>query len=444
MKPIGYGEDQPGIADDRLPVVLVILDGLGDRGIPELDGRTPSEAAHTPVLDRLTKRGASGWHIPFGWGRAPSSEVAHWAMFGYTGVPFPGRAVLEGIGAGLDVPFAVATTFAALRTSQEVDGQLRITGRSAPDDNADVAALLAELGPVLAKHAVQLHPLGRGEALLLFTRHAQGNVTDSDPFFESLHPWLRVRAIDPSANALADAMNTFLLEVRDVLRGSAVNRSRGNANKPALDVLTTKWTGASEPIPNFVEQTGVTGAAVTSTRMYRGIAGVLGMAQRHVPPRADHAADFAERIDVACELISEGARFVHVHIKATDEAGHAKDPMAKLKVLEALDPGLAGLEALADRAIVAITGDHASPSVNGVLHTADPTPLLLVGPTVRADAVVAFGERAMREGWFGVVHARELLPLLFGHANRPAFMGHRITPRQTPALPDNPAAMPLA
>ncbi len=444
MKPVGYGEDQPSIADDRLPVVLVILDGLGDRAIPELDGRTPSEAANTPVLDRLTRRGACGWHIPFGWGRAPSSEVAHWAMFGYADVPFPGRAVLEGIGAGLDLPFGVAATFAAFRTSQEVDGRLRITGRAAPDDDADVSALLAELEPVLARHAVRLHPLGRGEALLLFTDHAQGNVTDSDPFFESLHPWLRVRAIDPSAIGLAAAMNTFLLEVRDVLRGSAVNRMRREANKPALDVLTTKWTGAREPLTQFTEHNGVAGAAVTSTRMYRGIAGVLGMAQRHVPPRADLATDFAERIDVACQLISDGARFVHVHIKATDEAGHTKEPMAKLKVLEALDPGIAGLEALADRAIVAITGDHASPSVDGVLHTADPTPLLLVGPTVRADAVVEFGERPMREGWFGVVHARELLPLLFGHANRPAFMGHRITPRQTPALPDNPAAMPLA
>ncbi|MGI9024393.1 MAG: alkaline phosphatase family protein [Burkholderiaceae bacterium] len=448
MNPIGYGEDQPSVTDDRLPVVLVILDGLGDRAIPELGGRTPSEAANTPVLDSLTRRGASGWHVPFGWGRAPSSEVAHWAMFGYADVPFPGRAILEGIGAGLDLPFGVATTFAALRTSQEVDGRLRITGRATPDDKADVASLLAELEPVLAKHAVQLHPLGQGEALLLFTDHANANVTDSDPFFESLHPWLRVRAIDPSANELADAMNTVLLEVRDVLRGSAVNRSRGSANKPALDVLTTKWTGARVPIPDFIEQTGVAGAAVTSTRMYRGIAGVLGMAQLHVSPRTgdvvDHAADFAQRIAVACQLIDDGARFVHVHIKATDEAGHTKEPRAKLKVLEALDPGLAELEALAGRAIVAITGDHASPSVDGVLHTADPTPLLLVGPTVRADAVVEFGERQMREGWFGVVHARELLPLLFSHANRPAFMGHRITPRQTPALSDNPEAMPLA
>ena len=124
------------------------------------------------------------------------------------------------------------------------------------------------------------------------------------------------------------------------------------------------------------------------------------------------------------------------------EAGHTKDPRAKLRALEALDTGLAGLEALADRAIVAVTGDHATPSVNGVLHTADPTPLLLVGPTVRADTVSEFGECPARQGWFGVVQARELLPLLFSHANRPMFLGHRATPRQTLALPDSVEGMP--
>ncbi|MGH8997993.1 MAG: alkaline phosphatase family protein [Acidimicrobiia bacterium] len=443
MRPPGYGEDQPRLDDDRLPVVLVVLDGLGDRPIRDLGGRTPSEAAVTPVLDRLTRRGASGWHVPFGWGRAPTSELAHWAMFGYADVPFPGRAVLEGIGAGLDLPTGVAITFAALRTSEVIDGRAWITGRAAPDDEPDADALLDELAPLGEKHSAHLAPLGRGEALLVFTAHGRGDVTDSDPFFENLHPWLRVRAVDAGAGDLADEMNTFLAEVRDLLGASAVNRARRDAGKPALDVLTTKWSGTRQPVPDFAEQTGVAGAAVTSTRLYRGLAGLLGMTQRHRPPLDDLAADLAGRVDVAGELIGEGARFVHVHTKVTDEAGHSKRPRAKLEALEALDPGLAGLEALAGGAVVAITGDHATPSVNGVLHTADPTPLLVVGPTVRADAVVEFGERQARHGWYGVVTARELLPLLFGHANRPVFLGHRATPRQTLALPDNPEAMPL-
>jgi len=442
MTALHYGEDQPRLVDDRLPVVLLVLDGLGDRAIPELGGLTPSEAARTPVLDRLTRRGASGWHVPFGWGRAPSSELAHWAMFGYADVPFPGRAVLEALGAGLEVAQGIATTFASLRTTETAGGKVWISGRAAGDDLADAEALLAELAVFFAAHAVELRSLGRGEALLQLGRFAGGQVSDSDPFFEHLHPWLRVLATDAAASGLADAMNDLLLGARRLLQRSPVNDGRRRRGKPALDVLSTKWSGARDAVPGFVELTGVAGAAVTDSRLYRGIATLLGMAQRHRPPGADLGADLAGRVELAEALIGEGARFVHIHSKATDEAGHTKHPRAKLEALEALDPGLVRLEALADRAIVAITGDHATPSVNGVLHTADPTPLLLVGPTVRADPVVEFGERHARQGWYGVVTARELLPLLFGHANRPMFLGHRATARQTLALPDDPEPMP--
>lgn len=54
MRPPGYGETQPRLDDTRLPVVLVVLDGLGDRPVPQLGGRTPAEAARTPVLDDWT------------------------------------------------------------------------------------------------------------------------------------------------------------------------------------------------------------------------------------------------------------------------------------------------------------------------------------------------------------------------------------------------------
>ena len=165
------------------------------------------------------------------------------------------------------------------------------------------------------------------------------------------------------------------------------------------------------------------------------------MAARHLAPVPDVGADLRARLAAADELIAEGARVVHVHTKATDDAGHTKQPRAKLEVLEAADAGLAGLHALAGRAIVAVTGDHATPSTGGVLHTGDPTPLVVAGPTVRPDTVTAFGEAPAHAGWYGVITARELLPLLFGHANRPVFLGHRATPARTLALPDHPEPM---
>jgi len=35
------------------PGLMIILDGLGDRPCPQLDGQTPLEAANTPQLDSL-------------------------------------------------------------------------------------------------------------------------------------------------------------------------------------------------------------------------------------------------------------------------------------------------------------------------------------------------------------------------------------------------------
>lgn len=438
MKPPGYGETQPRLDDDRLPVVLVVLDGLGDRPVPELRGRTPSEAAATPVLDALAARGASGWHLPFGWGRAPSSELAHWAMFGFADVPFPGRAVLEALGAGVEVPLGVAVTHAALRTTDTDDaGHVWITGRVGPGDGDDAAALLDDLdvgGAVLT-------PLPRrGEALLALPGHDSGAVSDSDPFFEDRHPWLRVLPLaeEPGAAPTADALSELLRDARRFLRAHPVNRARVDRGLPALDVLTTKWSGTRRALPSFTEQNGVAGGAVTSTGLYRGLAALLGMASRDRRPGDDVTADLEARLAAADELIAAGARVVHVHIKATDDAGHTKDPRAKLDVLEAADRGLAGLHDVAGRAVVAVTGDHATPSTGGVLHTGDPTPLVVAGPTVRPDGVTAFGEAPAHAGWYGVVTARELLPLLLGHANRASFLGHRPGPRRTPALPDDP------
>ena len=64
-------------------VLYVILDGLGDRPLPELDDRTPLEAAATPNLDRLADAGRQGTVVTVGKGIAPESDVAVMAVLGY-------------------------------------------------------------------------------------------------------------------------------------------------------------------------------------------------------------------------------------------------------------------------------------------------------------------------------------------------------------------------
>ena len=45
---------------DKKTAVLVVMDGLGDRPLKELGGKTPLQAAKTPTFDRLAREGQNG------------------------------------------------------------------------------------------------------------------------------------------------------------------------------------------------------------------------------------------------------------------------------------------------------------------------------------------------------------------------------------------------
>lgn len=450
--PPAYGERHPPLDDDRMPIVLIILDGLGDRPSPRLGGRTPGEAARTPVLDALARRGSSGLHVPFGPGRAPTSELAHWALFGYEPVPFCGRAVLEALGRGLDPVEDAVLLYGALRPSEVRDGKVWITGRAAAGDADDSRALLDAVSDhVDGRLRFLLAPLGRGEAILQIDGPASDQVSDSDPFFEDRQPWLRPRgyagATDGDiAEATASALTRYLLWARGALGGHPVNAARRARGLPPLDTLTTKWIGRRRRVPPFVERVGVQGGAVTSSPLYAGLATLLGMDAIAVtgPAGGDAGADLGLRLDAARTLVERGCAFVHVHSKLTDEAGHAKDPALKMAVIEAIDGALAALdEPPFDGAVACITGDHATPSSWGVLHSGDPSPLVVAAPTVRPDGVDRFGEAFAQRGSLGALRAADVLPLLLGFANRARLLGARAGAHDTLGLPDETEAMPL-
>jgi 2,3-bisphosphoglycerate-independent phosphoglycerate mutase len=84
-------------------LLYVCLDGLGDDPVPELDHRTPLEAAETPFLDALATRGSTGTVVTVGPGIAPESDIAVFAILGYDPrEEHPGRGVVEAVGVGMD------------------------------------------------------------------------------------------------------------------------------------------------------------------------------------------------------------------------------------------------------------------------------------------------------------------------------------------------------
>jgi 2,3-bisphosphoglycerate-independent phosphoglycerate mutase len=398
------------------PIVVVLLDGLGDRAHASLGGRTANEAAATPNLDTLCARGSTGVLYAIGPGRAPSSEVAHWSMLGYLPDEFPGRAVFEALGAGQDVVPDDVFAFAALRPADVRDGQLWLTGRPEYGEDEEEAATLVERCADIEVDGLRfaLSHLRRGEAVLRVSGGADDRVTDSDAFFRDRHPVLRPQPAHPDAERTAHAAEQWTRIVIERLQEERFN------------VITLKWWGRSRSVPSFLERHGVGGSFIAASRFLHGLARAVGLGPIEAPETDDGAADLRLRLQLVRERLDAGDTFVFSHLKATDMAGHTKDPAVKQQTIELLDGELGELPT--DKAIVCLTGDHATPAYPDVIHSGDPVPVVVAGPGVRADPVDEFGELDCSRGILGHLRGPDLMPLLLNAADRPLFLGSRPTP----------------
>ena len=389
------------------PIVVVLLDGLADRAHESLGGLSAVEAAQTPNLDALCTAGSCGVLYAIGPGRAPSSEVAHWSMLGYRPDEFPGRAVFEALGRGQNVSADEVFAYAALRPAEHRDGAWWLTGRPHPERDAEDAERLVELcdGITIDGLTFSLAHVWRGEAVLRISGGADERVTDSDSFFRAWYPLLRPQPLVPEAERTARACEQWTREVMQRLEGERFN------------VITLKWFGRPHDVPTFLQRHGVDGTFAAESAFLRGLGRCVGLSPVENPYVS---------VELVRDRLDAGDTFVYVHDKRIDQAGHTKDPNVKREAVELIDASLADLPA--DRAIVCVTGDHATPAYPNVIHSGDPVPFVVAGPGVRADRVEAFGESTCAEGILGHLRGADMMPVLLNAADRPLFLGSRPTP----------------
>ncbi len=419
---------------------LIVLDGLGDRPTPALNGRSPVDVAATPNLDRLSGRGEVGEVSILGPGVAPESDAGVLALLGYDPEhDSPGRGILEAL--GVEIPLrpgdiALRLNFATIdATGRVLDARV---GRSlSTAESTGLARSLSEadlLGPLGIRAEVRATVGHRG--VLWLRPRADGplspNVSNADPFYERVgglgkakaapEPKVEtVRPLDasPAARRAAEALNAFLVRVPALLDADPINvarRARGAL--PASGLLVRNAGGLPEPGPvGFAERHGISAAAVTEMPVERGIARLLGLQDRFVGPMgSDRPAGYRERAMVTRDLLGS-VPLVYVHLKGPDEPGHDGDADRKRAVVEEIDraffgPLLEGLDL--ERTAIAVTADHATPCVlRG--HSDDPVPWLLVGGGAAGPGrpgPLRFGGPAPAGGFPVRLRSSEVLPRL--------------------------------
>ena len=415
-------------------IILILLDGLGDRSYPILNHRTPLQAATTPNLDRLAAMGGSGLFHASSIGRCLPSEMAHYLLFGYDARKFPGRGLLEAVGFG--VPFDDKNVLSLAHLScVKVEGNRPFLAlpRKALPWNEDELALLFETIASFEWKGIRfrLHRTGRNDAILVMDGDASPHVSDSDPMTVGC-AMARVRPVSGNpepkkAELTAAALNAYLSHCHHVLTAHPVNVHRKEAGHPMANFLATQRSGKRIKQESFEQHWGLKGLLVASGAMYQGLAHELALDFMKVKDGPEPGNDLRERIALA--LDDDHHNFFHVHTKTPDQAAHRGDPVLKRDVITSLDQGLMPLLRTLetrDDLIVAVTADHSTPSGSTLIHSGEPVPVVLAGPNIRRDRITTFDEIHAARGCVGPLRGDELMCLLLNYADRTVLTGHRL------------------
>jgi 2,3-bisphosphoglycerate-independent phosphoglycerate mutase len=417
----------------RPKLLYVCLDGLGDEPNPELGDLTPLEAATTPFLDDLAKRGSSGLVTTVGEDIAPESDIAVFAILGYDPTEeHPGRGVLEAIGSGMefrDGNLAHRINFATADGEQILD---RRVGRDLSSDEANELAAEVNAGLKLPGATFELKATVEHRGALV-VRSAEGRlsaeVSNTDPAyakvgtlgvaletFEDKVAWSEALQDTDEARRAAELTNDFVRGSARVLDASEVNVLRRKEGRLPANLILTRDAGDHIPaLQPIKERFGPEWGCFVEMPVERGIAMLLGMGEVSAPTMPDPAERYSAWAALAAEALG-GYDALYVHIKGPDIPAHDGRAEDKRDICQIIDSSFfAEIAARTDpsRTIVAVTADHATSCVRKA-HTADPVPITVAGAGVAADGVTSFGERAAASGSIGHIRGVDVLPRLSG------------------------------
>lgn len=393
--------------------IVVLGDGMADEPIAELGGRTPMEAANTPVMDELAGKGIIGMvqNVPVG--MAPGSDVANLSVLGYDpAANYSGRSPLEAlsVGVAMEDDDVIFRSNIVTLTEEEPYQEKTILDHSSGEIATEDADILMDAIREKFNNDTFRFYTGTSYRHILVWKH--GRVSHLEPPHDHLGcvigPYL------PEEEVLRNMMR----ESFPVLNHHPVNEARKAAGKNKANSLWFWGAGTKPRVQNFEEKTGLKGAMISAVDLLKGIAVGAGMKVCKVEGATGSIdTNYEGKAQAAIDaLLKDGCDFAYIHVEAPDEMGHQGKVHEKVKSIEYLDSRLIALvkKAMEDAGEdfrMLVLPDHPTP-IRIRTHTGDPVPYVLYDSTRQRKMVRRFTEEGARDSGNFEPHGYKLIEKL--------------------------------
>ncbi len=218
---VHYGEDHPRPPDDRLPMILVLLDGLGDRAHELLADASPGVSGVSAVARTASARprtrpsstsllGAASAAFTCHWGgdvrrpvNSPTGRSSAFMRFRFPVARFLKRSAVDSTQNRARCCYLRRFVLRSSTPMVEYGSRVESGAMSRRSRRALLDKVRHYETPT---HHFDMTTFDRGEAILTVRAIGSGGVgpvTDTDPFFEHLHPMMQPQSVVSADGSVA-------------------------------------------------------------------------------------------------------------------------------------------------------------------------------------------------------------------------------------------------
>ena len=415
--------------NSKVHMIYVLLDGVGDLPHPNLNGKTPLEAANTPTLDKIASNGVIGEVISVGKGIAPESDIAVFNMLGYKfeHVDYAGRGVIEAIGVGIDFKdgdLALRGNYSTLNEEEIITD--RRAGRHIEKEDADGIAKELEEKIKFSDPDTKIvvaPTIGHRVTVRIRTpsKKLSAKITNTDPAYSNIGgmgvakavgDFLKIEKCLPledgeNSKFTANLVNEFSEQSIKIMKESEINKKREKQNKKQLSCILLRDAGNKYPnVSPINEKHKMKFSCIVDMPVELGISEVLKMEAF----KAGGLTDYEEKAKVAAKSM-ETQNAIYVHLKGPDEFGHDGDAIGKMKNIEEIDQRF--FKTLVEnidsnKVAIIISADHSTPCINKG-HSDDPVPVVVSADFIKNDGTTRMTEEQAKKGSIGLLQGSEVV-----------------------------------
>lgn len=393
--------------------VVVLGDGMADEPIEQLGGKTPLQAARTPVMDAMAKVSEQGIAYTVPENLPAGSDVANLAMLGYDPQKYySGRSPLEALSIGVDMKdtdIALRCNIVTLSEDEAYEEKTIIDHSSGEITTEEAKVLIDAVKKELETEEFHYYP---GVSYRHLTIWDHGYVAELTPPHDILGK--KIGQYLPQESKLCEMMKKSF----DILKDHPINQKRKEMGLNPANSIWFWGAGTRPALDDFEAKTGKKGAMVSAVDLLKGIAvgthmlnldveGATGGLDTNYKGKAMAAVD---------SLTKEGADVVYVHVEAPDEMGHQGSVENKVKAIEFLDDQVIRVvaEELKKRGEdfrMLIGPDHPTP-ISIRTHSKDPIPFMIYDSTKETEGQKEYSEEAARSTGLVMEHGHDLMDRL--------------------------------